>query len=122
MGNNTSGLLAKGYSRIAVSDQVNEESVSKLKEAIATLSERLEKADLAEFVQYYRRPGRVLYVNFIGGLARGLGIAIGATLLLALVLYILTLVVNLNLPVISRAIAEVVNLVQRNLEALETLR
>lgn len=96
--------------------------MSKLRAAIVTLSERLEKTDLAEFVEYYKRPGRVIYINFIGGLARGLGIAIGATLLLALVLYILTLVVNLNLPVISRAIAEVVNLVQRNLEALETLR
>lgn len=101
---------------------MNEADLSRLKEAIYTLSERLEKADIAEFIQYYERPGRVIYISFIAGLARGLGIAIGATLLLAVVLYILTLVVNLNLPVISRAIAEVVHLVQQNLEALQTLR
>ena len=73
-------------------------------------------------MEFYKRPGRVIYVSFVGGLARGLGIAIGTTMLFALVFYLLTFVVRLNLPLISRVIAEVVDLVQRNLKTLETLR
>jgi hypothetical protein len=101
---------------------VNDEDMGRLQKAITILAERLERADVAEFLEYYRRPGRVIYVSFLGGLARGLGIAIGTTLLFAIVFYILTFLVKLNLPLISRAIAEVVNLVQRNLETLKTLR
>lgn len=101
---------------------MNDEDMGRLQKAITILAERLERADVAEFLEYYRRPGRVIYVSFLGGLARGLGIAIGTTLLFAIVFYILTFLVKLNLPLISRAIAEVVNLVQRNLETLKTLR
>jgi hypothetical protein len=105
-----------------VNHRKKEEGACKLSDKIAVLAERLERADIAEFIEFYKRPGRVIYVSFIGGLARGLGIAIGTTLLFALVFYLLTFVVRLNLPLISRVIAEVVDLVQRNLKTLETLR
>lgn len=106
----------------SVNHRKKEEGACKLSDKIAVLAERLERADIAEFIEFYKRPGRVIYVSFIGGLARGLGIAIGTTLLFALVFYLLTFVVRLNLPLISRVIAEVVDLVQRNLKTLETLR
>jgi hypothetical protein len=105
-----------------VDHQEREERACRLSDRIAVLAERLERTDIAEFVEFYKRPGRVIYVSFVGGLARGLGIAIGTTLLFALVFYLLTFVVRLNLPLISRVIAEVVDLVQRNLKTLETLR
>ena len=84
--------------------QEREERACRLSDRIAVLAERLERTDIAEFVEFYKRPGRVIYVSFVGGLARGLGIAIGTTAL-CLVFYLLTFVVELNLPLISRVIA-----------------
>lgn len=50
-------------------------------------------------------------MNFLGGLSRGFGIAVGITLLSALVLWFLQRLVSLNLPLIGNFIAELVRIV-----------
>jgi hypothetical protein len=86
--------------------------IKALKEKIEQLSLNIERMKLAEYVELLNKPGRLLFVNFISGVARGLGIAVGFTLLGALVLFILQRLVVLNLPVLSDFIAEIVRLVQ----------
>lgn len=80
-------------------------------EKIAELSQRMEKFNLAEYMNLLNNPRRYLMVNFMAGLFRGFGIALGMTLLGALVLYILQRLVVLNLPVIGDFIAELVRIV-----------
>lgn len=75
----------------------------------------IEKANVAEWVELYRRPGRLLYLNFIAGVARGLGIAVGFTILGAIVIYIIRELALLNLPVIGKLIAEIVRMVQQQI-------
>ncbi|HHY47542.1 MAG TPA: hypothetical protein GX506_09625 [Firmicutes bacterium] len=82
---------------------------------LSELSSRLEKASIAEYVEFLRSPRRIIFANFLGGLARGFGIGIGATVLAAVFLYILTVAVRWNLPVIGRFIAEIVRIVQLHL-------
>jgi hypothetical protein len=72
----------------------------------------LERAKLAEYVQLMNNPWRLLWLNFIAGLARGVGIAIGGSLLVGVLLYLLSQIAILNLPLISDIIAEIVKLVQ----------
>jgi len=79
------------------------------------LSRDLEKFNLAEYMELLNNPRRYLLVNFAGGIARGLGIAIGATLLAAVVFYILQRVVVLNLPIIGDFIAELIKIVNQHL-------
>lgn len=55
---------------------------------------------------------KLVWYNFLMGVARGLGMAVGFTLLGALSIYILQKIVLLNLPGISRFIADIINLVQ----------
>jgi hypothetical protein len=57
----------------------------------------------------------MIFSNFIAGLARGFGMAIGFTLLGAMVLYLLRQAVFLNIPIIGNFIAEIVKIVQDNL-------
>ncbi len=83
-----------------------------LQDRIATLAVNMEKMKLAEYVHLLDRPWRLMYINFIAGLARGVGIAIGFTILGAIVLYILKALVILNLPWIGGLIAEIVRMVQ----------
>ncbi len=83
-----------------------------LEEKISELAEKMEKMKLAEYVQLLNNPWRLLYINFLAGLARGVGIAVGFTILGAVVLYFLKVLVMLNLPLISEFLAEIVRMVQ----------
>ena len=51
------------------------------------VSREMEKFNIAEYIALLNNPRRYLFINFIGGIARGLGIAVGATLLAAVVIY-----------------------------------
>ncbi len=82
------------------------------------LSLALTRANLAAFADLWLRPRRMLWLNFLAGLARGFGIAIGLTLVAASFLSILGRLAALNLPVIGRFIAEIVRLVNEQLHVL----
>ncbi|MBT9176048.1 MAG: hypothetical protein DDT20_00350 [Firmicutes bacterium] len=75
----------------------------------------LERAKLADYVELMNNPWRLIWLNFLAGLARGVGIAIGGSLLVGLLLYLLSQIAILNLPLISDVIAEIVRLVQMQL-------
>lgn len=79
------------------------------------LSHEMEKFNISEYIDLLNRPRRYLFVNLMGGIARGLGFALGATLLAALVLYSLQRVVMLNLPLIGDFIAELIRIVNQRL-------
>lgn len=79
------------------------------------LSLTMEKLGIAEYVEMLNNPRRLLFINFWSGLIRGFGMAIGFTLLAALVLYILQKLVILNTPLIGDFIAEIVHIVQNQL-------
>lgn len=89
--------------------------VGTLKDKVEELTIAMEKMKLAEYVYLLKRPYRLMYINFLAGIARGLGMAIGFTILGALVLLVLQRLVLLNLPGISEFIATIVRLVELNL-------
>ncbi|HLS88776.1 MAG TPA: DUF5665 domain-containing protein [Sphingobacteriaceae bacterium] len=72
----------------------------------------LERMHLAEYVALFQNPRRLLWLNFLSGVARGLGIAVGFAVLSAVLLIILQRLMMLNLPVIGDFIAQVVRVVQ----------
>lgn len=83
-----------------------------LQTRIDNLAKNMEKMKLAEYVELLENTKRLLWVNFISGVARGLGIAVGFTILGAVLLYFLRKLVMLNLPVIGGFIAQIVQMVQ----------
>ena len=85
-----------------------------LEEKIEKLAFTMEKMKLAEYIELLNNPRRLLWVNFIAGLARGLGTAIGFTILFAIVLFFLQRLILLNLPLISDFIAYLIQLIQEN--------
>ena len=82
-----------------------------LLDRIGELSQRMEKFNLAEYIDLLNNPRRYLMVNFLAGLFRGFGIALGMTLLGALILWFLQRLVRLNLPIIGDFIADLVRIV-----------
>ncbi|MCR2042557.1 DUF5665 domain-containing protein [Anaerosalibacter massiliensis] len=75
----------------------------------------LEKTKINEYVDYINNRKRLIYLNFIQGIARGFGMAIGFTILGALFLYFLQQLIKLNLPLIGNFISEIVKIVKDNL-------
>lgn len=76
---------------------------------------KLERANLAQFMELVQNPVRLIFLNFLGGLARGFGIAIGLTIIASLFLVLLTRLASLNLPVIGKYIADLVRIVNQQL-------
>lgn len=81
---------------------------------VAKLAKILEQMRLADYITYLNRPGRLLLINFATGLARGLGAAIGATLLAGLAIMVLKWLGVLNLPLIGGVIADLVEIVNEH--------
>lgn len=90
-------------------------SLNKLNGKVEELAYYLERMRLAEYIQLFNRPWRLMWLNFLAGLARGVGIAVGGTILAAVLLLLLNKLAILNLPVIGNLIAELVKLVQRQI-------
>ena len=70
------------------------------------LVHHLESLRIAEYMDLLERPAKLILINFIAGIARGLGIAIGATVVFAVLLNFLHSIILLNLPGIGGFIAE----------------
>lgn len=85
-----------------------------LEEKIDKLAIYMEKMKLAEYVELLNKPSRLIYINFIAGVARGFGIAVGFTILGALVVLILRKLMLLNLPLVGDFLAELVKYVQES--------
>lgn len=51
----------------------------------------LESSSIDDFLAYVRSPWRIIWTNFLAGIFRGLGVAVGATAVLAILLWLLAL-------------------------------
>jgi hypothetical protein len=100
---------------VILDDQNRPEAVSLLGRKVEELGIAIEKMKLAEYVELLNNPTRLFYINFFAGVARGLGMAVGFTILGALVLYTLQRLQVLNIPIVGGLIAEIVRIVQGNL-------
>lgn len=101
--------------QLQIEDREQAEKLEGLVRRLEKSVSELEKGYLAEYVEFMKRPRRVLYFNLMAGISRGFGIAIGATAIAALFLYILGKLAALNLPWIGKFIAEIAQIVQNNM-------
>jgi len=76
----------------------------------------MERLRLSDYVRYVDDRKRMFWTNFWAGIARGVGMAVGFTILGALLVLILQDLARRNLPLIGDALAEIVRVVQRQME------
>src|SRR5690625_2943327 len=95
--------------------RVNQKLFEKLVSKIEGLLTVMERNSLAELIELYRTPRRMLLLSFTSGVARGFGIAVGFTIIGALFLYLLGRIAMLNLPFIGEFVAEITRIVQGEL-------
>lgn len=76
----------------------------------------MERLQLPEYIRYLDDKKRMMRNQFLGGVARGVGMAVGFTILGAILIMFLQRLAQRNLPVIGEFLAQVVTIVQRRLE------
>lgn len=92
------------------------ESLSALDKRLHKIAADLERSHIAEYVELLSHPRKLIIRSLISGLARGVGIAIGITVFSATIVYVLQMLGALNLPIIGDFIADLVRIVQIQLE------
>ena len=93
-----------------------EDRLEKLVDRLEQYLLRLEQMRLREYLQFLGDRKKLMRSHFLGGLARGLGMAVGFTILGAVLVIVLQRLASRNLPVIGDFLAEIVSVVQRRLE------
>ncbi|WP_415639924.1 DUF5665 domain-containing protein [Paenibacillus lupini] len=83
---------------------------------LSKIATNMERTQIAEYVDLLNHPIRLLWRNLLAGLAKGVGLAIGFTFFAATILYVLRILGALNLPIIGDYIADIVRIVQSQLE------
>ena len=91
---------------------MKEEERDEIMKKLEEISERIQGLNLAEYIEMVRSPRRMLVINFVSGLVRGLGIAIGATVLGAIFLIILLDLAESNIPLIAESVARIIKIVE----------
>lgn len=94
-------------------DITNEENLEDLKDIKKYLNRLIlimERSRVRDYMMLTDSKKRLFFINFVAGLGKGFGQAIGITLLAAVAFYILTTWVDL--PIIGQYIAKIVDLVQ----------
>ena len=83
-------------------------------EKLEWLGAYLERAKLADYVTLLQKPRRLIWLNLLGGAARGFGFAVGFTILGALLIYFLNLLKILDLPLIGDFVTNLIRYIEEN--------
>lgn len=85
---------------------------SKAEKKIENVAKRLEAIKINEYVELMSNTKKLLWKNFLQGISKGIGMAIGFTILGAIVVIILRKIVLLNIPLIGTFIRDIVDIVE----------
>lgn len=87
------------------------------------IATRVGETGLNDFVRYLHSPWRIIWSNLLAGIFRGLGFIIGATVVLAITVYILVQVLG-SLPIVGeffQGVGSFVNDIQEGATTLKSL-
>lgn len=82
----------------------------------ANVSHDLQQRHIADYVALLQNPWRLLWLNLLAGMARGVGYVFGLAVIGTLLLYLLRVALARNLPWISDFIAQIIRMVQWHLQ------
>ncbi len=89
---------------------MEEKEEKTLIESITTLTELVKQLRSERYLQMVDNRKRFLFYNFIAGMARGVGWALGATVVLGLVVWIISYLINV--PLLGDWIGNIIDYIQ----------
>ena len=88
------------------------DKMNNLNDSIKKINNILEKGNIEELIYVLGNKKEIIIRNFFAGLFRGIGIGIGVTVVTSIVIIILKKIVTLNIPLIGKYIAEIIEIVE----------
>ena len=83
----------------------------KIFKEIKNINKKLENNQLIDAMELLGNPKKLLVRNFASGLIKGIGIGIGISIITAILIYTAQRIITLNIPVISKYIADILEIV-----------
>ncbi|WP_240666612.1 DUF5665 domain-containing protein [Longirhabdus pacifica] len=96
-------------------DNVNKK-LEQLNEKLDDFAIKMEASQISEYIYLLKHPKKLVIKNLVAGVAKGVGYAIGFTVFLTFLLYALQYIGALNLPILGDFIADLIKIVQLQLE------
>ncbi len=84
----------------------------KLERKLERLANRLEAMRIAEYLDLLENPKKLIGKNFIAGIARGVGFAVGTTIIFAIIVEVLRRIVLMKIPLIGDYLLEIIRLIE----------
>jgi hypothetical protein len=86
-----------------------------ISEKVDKMAKEMEHTTIADYIQLLNSPRKLIWTNFVAGLSRGVGLAIGFTIIASTIVVVLKMLISFNLPFVGQFIAEIVKNVQHQL-------
>lgn len=93
---------------------LKKKKVNILEKSIENLSNILEEGNYIEWAYLFGNKKEIIKRNLLAGIARGVGIGIGVTIITAMLIILLQKIVTLNIPVIGEYVADIVEIVEKS--------
>ena len=77
-------------------------------EEIDKLITRLENTGLEEYIKLSQRTWKILLMNLLSGVARGLGFTLGTAIVLTIVYKVVKYMIEMNIPYLTELLQEIV--------------
>lgn len=84
----------------------------KIQKQLEEMNRKLEAMKINEYVELMGNTRKLLWKNFMAGIFKGIGSAIGFTILGAVVLILLQKIVLLNIPIIGKYLKDILDIVE----------
>ncbi len=110
----TKESMQEELKELEIEEKKQIKELKEMKDSLVWLNGYLAKMHMGEFVTLMNKPWYVMRVNFLAGLARGIGFAVGFSILGAAVVLLLQKMQVLNIPVIGDWIAQILQYIQLN--------
>lgn len=86
--------------------------IRQLQNSLERIATRLEAMRVAEYVETFEKPWKLIVNNLIAGAARGLGFAIGTTVILAILIAFIRQLIAANIPFLTDLLRQLISLVK----------
>lgn len=81
-------------------------------EQLDKLAKRLDNSGLAEYVRLSQNLPRILWLNFLSGVAKGLGFTVGTAIVLGVVYKIIKRLIEMNIPYLQDLLMHFMEIIQ----------
>lgn len=95
-----------------VQEKMASKEVSEPYDQLKKVADRIEKMRLGDYIENMNRPGHLIWINLLSGISKGVGLTIGATLVIALLFKLLGALIAMNIPYLTEMLQDIVQIIK----------